>query len=52
LVAENGNVIGVVFAESTTYNHVGYALTMAKVVSEIQQARNDHQTLSTGACAQ
>jgi uncharacterized membrane protein required for colicin V production len=51
LVAENGNVIGIVFAESTTYSHVGYALTMSKVVSELQQARN-HQPVSTGACAE
>jgi S1-C subfamily serine protease len=52
LVAENGSVIGVVFAESTTYNHVGYALTMNKVISEIQQARNNYKTVSTAACAQ
>ncbi|HVA11081.1 MAG TPA: MarP family serine protease [Candidatus Dormibacteraeota bacterium] len=51
LVAENGSVIGVVFAESTSYNHVGYALTMSKVISEIQRARNNYQTVSTGACA-
>lgn len=52
LVSENGDVMGIVFAESTTYQHVGYALTMAKVISEIQQARNDYTTVSTGACAE
>ncbi len=52
LVGANGDVIGVVFAESTTYNHVGYALTMTKVISEIQQARNNPKTVSTGACAE
>jgi S1-C subfamily serine protease len=52
LVAANGNVIGVVFAESTTYNHVGYALAMSKVISEIQQARDNPKTVSTGACAE
>jgi S1-C subfamily serine protease len=52
LVTENGDVIGVVFAESTSYNHVGYALTMSKVISEIQQARNDQRVVSTGSCAQ
>jgi len=51
LVAENGKVIGIVFAESTTYNHVGYALTMSKVISEIQQASHNHTAVSTGACA-
>jgi S1-C subfamily serine protease len=52
LVTENGDVIGVVFAESTSYNHVGYALTMSKVISEIQQASDRQQTVSSGACAQ
>jgi S1-C subfamily serine protease len=52
LVAENGNVMGIVFAESTAYQHVGYALTMSKVISEIQQARNDYSGVSTGACAE
>jgi S1-C subfamily serine protease len=52
LVGVNGEVIGVVFAESTTYNHVGYALTMSKVISEIKQASNNQQTVSTGACAE
>lgn len=52
LVTENGQVIGVVFAESSSYNHVGYALTMSKVISEIQQARNDQRVVSTGACAE
>lgn len=52
LVAEDGTVIGVVFAESTTYNHVGYALTMSKVISEIQQARSNQRLVSSGACAE
>jgi S1-C subfamily serine protease len=52
LVNEAGQVIGVVFAESTTYNHVGYALTTSKVVSEINQAKNDQTAVSTGSCAQ
>ena len=51
LIAENGDVIGVVFAESTTYSHVGYALTMSKVINEINQAHNDEQPVSTGMCA-
>ena len=52
LVSENGTVIGVVFAESTSYDHVGYALAMSKVISEIQTASQDYQTVSTGACVE
>jgi S1-C subfamily serine protease len=53
LVTKNGDVIGVVFAASTSYNHVGYALTMAKVITEIQRARNNEAAvIGTGACAQ
>lgn len=51
LIAEDGSVIGVVFAESTTYNHVGYALTTAQVVNEINQAEAQNRTVSTGQCA-
>ncbi|HUA13000.1 MAG TPA: MarP family serine protease [Candidatus Sulfotelmatobacter sp.] len=53
LIESNGDVIGVVFAESTTYNHVGYALATAKVQSEINQAKASSQTaVSTGQCAE
>ncbi|HSX45748.1 MAG TPA: MarP family serine protease [Candidatus Saccharimonadia bacterium] len=52
LVAGNGQVIGVVFAESTTYNHVGYALTTSQVSSELKQASPRTQPVSTGSCAE
>jgi S1-C subfamily serine protease len=52
LINKNGLVIGVVFAESTTYNHVGYALQTGKVLSEIGQAKNRTQAISTGTCAE
>jgi hypothetical protein len=52
LIAENGQVIGVVFAESTTYNQVGYTLTSAHVSSEISQAVTKTQAVSTGSCAE
>jgi S1-C subfamily serine protease len=51
LVVANGSVIGIVFAESTAYNQVGYALTMHQVVSELHQAESQRQAVSTGACA-
>ena len=50
LIAKDGSVFGVVFAESTTYAHVGYSLTMNKVNSEIQSAGNDNTAVSTSAC--
>ena len=52
LVDAEGTVIGVVFAESTTYNHVGYALTTTQPMQEINQAAAQNQPVSTGSCAQ
>ena len=52
LVAKDGSVIGIIFAESTTYEHVGYALTTAKAGAEINQASIQNQPVSTGQCAE
>jgi S1-C subfamily serine protease len=52
LVAANGSVIGVVFAESTQYNQVGYALTTPQVVTEINQAEKAIEPVDTGQCAE
>lgn len=52
LVAKDGAVIGIVFAESTTYNHIGYALTTAQVSAELAQAEANNDTVNTGKCAQ
>jgi S1-C subfamily serine protease len=51
LVNAKGTVIGIVFAESTAYNNVGYALTMQQPLNEIHQAIKRDKTVSTGACA-
>jgi len=51
LVNTQGTVIGVVFATSTTYNNVGYALSMPEIVSAINQARASNQPVNTGSCA-
>jgi S1-C subfamily serine protease len=51
LINADGQVVGVVFAESTTYHNVGYALAMQKVVKEIHQARAQNHPVSTGTCA-
>ncbi|MEO6513357.1 MAG: MarP family serine protease [Candidatus Saccharimonadales bacterium] len=52
LIAKDGSVIGVVFAESTSYDHVGYALTSSQVVSEINQAQARNRIVSTGSCTE
>jgi S1-C subfamily serine protease len=52
LVDKNGTVIGVVFAESTSYQHVGYALTSDQVTGEINQAAAQNQGVSTGQCSE
>lgn len=51
LVDAHGTVIGIVFAESTTINNVGYALTMQQPLSEIHQAIKRNQVVTTGVCA-
>ena len=52
LVGKDGSVIGVIFAQSTTYEHVGYALTTAQVSTELDQAIARNQTVTTGRCAE
>lgn len=52
VISSDGQVIGVVFAESTTYPHVGYALTANKVDSEVHQATARNQTVNTSHCAE
>lgn len=52
LIGTDGSVIGVVFAESTAYPDIGYALAMEPVIEAFNHAKNNNQPLSTGACAQ
>lgn len=52
LVGKDGRVLGVIFAESTSYEHVGYVLTATKVAAEVQQAASRQQPVSTGSCAE
>ncbi len=52
LVAKDGTVIGVIFAESTDYQHVGYALTSDQVTGEINQAAAQNQPVSSGQCTE
>ena len=52
LIDKDGEVIGVVFARSTQYEHVGYALTAAQVASDFTRAQQSTTATSTGSCTQ
>jgi S1-C subfamily serine protease len=52
LIARDGQVMGIVFAESTTYNKVGYALTTTQVSKELAEAESRNTPVSTGSCAE
>ncbi len=52
LVDLDGNVIGVVFATSTDYNNIGYALSVQQVIDEVASAKAANQAVDTGNCAE
>jgi S1-C subfamily serine protease len=52
LLIKNGEVAGVVFAQSTTYNKVGYALTANQISPEIRTAESHNTPVNTGSCAE
>jgi S1-C subfamily serine protease len=52
LVGTDGSVLGIVFATSTAYNNVGYALTGHQVSSDLTRAKTDTATYSTGSCSE
>lgn len=52
VIDHDGTVIGVIFAESTAYSHVGYALTTPAVTASINKAIIRNQVVSTGRCAE
>jgi S1-C subfamily serine protease len=52
LVGKDGRVIGIVFAESTSYKHVGYALMSDHLDSTVSQAAASGTVVGTGACAE
>lgn len=52
LINNSGQVIGIVFAQSTAYNQVGYALTTGQPMQELTQAEASMHPVSTGACAE
>ncbi len=52
LVGKDGRVLGIVFATSTTYNNVGYALTGSQVAGELAKAEKSTTIHSTGSCSE
>lgn len=51
IINEQGEVVGVVFAESSAYDHIGYALTAPKVVAAIQHVSSSTpNAVSSGRC--
>lgn len=50
VIAADGRVIGIVFAQSTTYQNVGYALSTAQVASAINQAQAQNREVANGTC--
>ncbi len=50
LLSTSGAVYGVVFAKSTQYTEVGYALTAAEVSHDVQAGRRKFSSVSTGQC--
>lgn len=51
VIASDGSVVGIVFATSTSYNNVGYALTTTQVSDQLTRISDYRQTTSTGKCS-
>ncbi|MCL4357362.1 MarP family serine protease [Patescibacteria group bacterium] len=51
LITKNGTVVGIVFAQSTQYNGVGYALVTTPIVRIIHDTPSNSAPVSTGTCA-
>lgn len=52
VIDTNGAVRGVVFATSTTYNNIGYALTAQQIKSQLESAVNAIAAQDTGKCSE
>lgn len=50
VIGVDGRVIGVIFAESTTYQNTGYAITASKASQEVSEAANRTKPVDTGQC--
>jgi len=52
VITADGTVIGIVFAQSTVYENVGYALSTTQVAAAVSQAQAQNRAVSTGSCAE
>jgi S1-C subfamily serine protease len=51
LITADGTVAGVIFAQSVSYEDVGYALTTQEVLPALEQSIGRTQQVATGRCA-
>jgi S1-C subfamily serine protease len=52
VITTDGTVVGVVFAQSTSYENVGYALSTPQIEAAVSQAQAQNRTVTTGSCAE
>jgi S1-C subfamily serine protease len=52
LIGEDGRVTGIIFAQSTVYETVGYALSTQQTAAAINQAQVQNRAVSNGVCAE
>ena len=52
MIGVNGRVVGVIFAKSINYDHVGYALAMQQVIDDLHKAEGATGSVSTESCAE
>lgn len=52
LIDKEGDVIGVIFAQSTSYDGVGYALVSDQITQELNLAKDHGAVVGTGGCTQ
>jgi S1-C subfamily serine protease len=52
VIAQDGSVIGVIFAKSITNSQVGYALNTSAVIQHVAQANGRTAPVGTGNCAE
>lgn len=52
IINKDGHVVGVIFAKSINYEHVGYALTMERVIAQINNARGLTKSVDTRSCTE
>ena len=50
LIADDGSVLGMVFATALDSSDTGYALTAAQLAPDVARGRTDTTPVATGAC--